>query len=242
MSERTLEFEPDGHSYRIDGVVVPSITQCIQAGNYSDGAYWTDESAERGRWVAKAIELEIKGRLGPVTEFRHGIYLSRCIQAWRKFRSENPGQVIATEMRLGDAAYRFAGRLDLIYQFFDGRRPGTGGELSVCEIKTGAEAAWHALQTAAQKHLVCVNRHVRGVLEPLRLRRCAIYLNGTSNYRMRRHDDVDDWGVFQSALTGEHWRRANGDRHNREGVSDGQESGTAGEGMRLDASRVQPVG
>ncbi len=204
MRTTALAFEPTTHTYRIDGHVVPSITQVIGASNLWDDAYWSPEAAERGRYVHKAIELDMQNRLRGDT---NDPYLHGCVEAWRCFRNDNPGKIVASEIKLGDAVFRFAGRLDAIY-YFDNIE--WNGRLGIIEIKTGQSRPWHALQTAAQAHLVRVNNpDINGYPAPKSLARYALYLNGTG-YKVSIHDDPDDWAVFQSALTLAHWRTSNG--------------------------------
>jgi hypothetical protein len=193
-----LTFDDATHEYRIDGAIVPSITQVIGASNLWDDTHWSPETAERGRYVHKAIELDIQGKL-TLGLVKHIGRLEGCIKSWRKFRADNPGKVVASELKLCDPVFRFAGRLDLIYRLCD-------DTFGIIDIKAGAPQPWHALQAAAQMHLA-----VSGIFEQRPaggFRRMTLYLNETG-YKVSVHDDPNDWAVFQSALTLAHWRTSN---------------------------------
>ena len=202
-----LTYDDATHIYKIDGERVPSITQVLGASNIQDDAYWSEESAERGRRVHKAIELDIKDRLRPVDDLDS--HTKGCLLSWWKFRGDNPGEVVATETKLCDPVLRFAGRMDILYQW-EGELC-SGSRFGVIDIKTGQAQDWHALQTAAQVRLVLANQErVFGYPSNIRsLRRTTLYLNKTG-YKVSVHTDPNDWAVFQSALTLAHWRNTNG--------------------------------
>lgn len=59
-----LEFIEQGHIYKLDGVVIPSVTQILDAaglGGFKDN--YTQESADRGTNIHKTIELFCQAKL-----------------------------------------------------------------------------------------------------------------------------------------------------------------------------------
>jgi hypothetical protein len=84
----------------------------------------------------------------------------------------------------GHAALGFAGTPD---------RVGTlNGRPTILEIKTGTEAGWHGLQTAAQDVLL---HRTYG-----RYQRKALYLGADGRPRLRSHADSGDYLRFFDAL------------------------------------------
>lgn len=108
----TLEYDDDTHTYLVDGVIVPSITQMLSVkfGNKyaSVNRSTLERAAERGTAIHKAIEdyckLDIEGDLKEVRNFRF-------------LRRQYGFEVIENETPI--ILYRFckpiaAGRLDLV--------------------------------------------------------------------------------------------------------------------------------
>lgn len=135
-----LTFNAERHEYKIDGVIVPSVTQILSAVGLYDYDFVSretlDVAAERGRIVHQYCEWYERGVLDqssidPELQGYFDAYLA----------AKNHG-VIPTpdliEHRVGSQKYRYAGTLD---QFFD------GGWIN--DIKTGVRGPEHGLQDSA---------------------------------------------------------------------------------------------
>lgn len=124
---RTLEFDEETHTYLVDGVIVPSVTQILSKqfpNKYSDiPKDVLKKAAERGTAIHKSIEDYCNGK---------GDLEDRCVKNYRwlekiyKFESvENELPII---LDIGGKTY--AGRLDLILKI--------NGVYAVADIKTTA--------------------------------------------------------------------------------------------------------
>jgi len=125
INNRTLEYDDGTHTYLVDGIIVPSVTQLL---NRKFGHKYDDvdsgvlrAAAERGTMIHKAVEGYCKsGAFGPVPEVQDFAFL----QKYYKFAVEHNELPIILDIA-GDT---FAGRLDLILNF--------DGVLAVADIKT----------------------------------------------------------------------------------------------------------
>lgn len=113
-----VDFDPDTHTYRINGERVPSVTQVIKAILPSNYGPMSDEMREyamqRGRAMHHACRLADESRLDWSTV---DPAISGRVSAWQSFRNEcPPHQVIANEMFCGHSVHRFAGTIDRVFQ------------------------------------------------------------------------------------------------------------------------------
>lgn len=197
-----LTFRPERHEYRIDGVVVPSVTQVLSEAGLIDGQWYTEESQLRGRTVHIMTALDDEGGLdeSKVADEHRG-YLN----AWRLFRAEATWVVLDSEEAIYHPVWCFAGRYDRRMCTFE-----DAPYSLIVEIKTGGAEHWHQLQTAAYER--CVMHAI-----PPTVQRYAIYLADDGTYKLRKHDDPADWDVFLAALALANWKRNKGiktnDRH-----------------------------
>jgi hypothetical protein len=113
----SLTFEEDAHLYRVDGRVVPSVTQIIRE-VFPEAWPWSDEFAmRRGAMVHKALHFWILGELDPKSV---SSYIAGYVAAGVRFLSESgfeiartPDGALATEVRMYSPTYDFAGTADL---------------------------------------------------------------------------------------------------------------------------------
>lgn len=134
-----LTFNAERHEYKIDGVIVPSVTQILSAVGLYDYDFVSretlDVAAERGRIVHQYCEWYERGVLDqssidPELQGYFDAYLS----------AKNHGVIPAPDLvehRVGSKKFNYAGTLD---QFFE---PGW-----INDIKTGAKSPEHGLQVS----------------------------------------------------------------------------------------------
>ena len=108
MSE-VLTFDEALHEYRINGRVVPSVTQIVNAVLAPDYSFATEWHMARGRAVHRAAELIGLGKhLAPVCDAIAG-----HVEALRRWCAEHPEiKVLDVETRVYTRSY--AGTLDLL--------------------------------------------------------------------------------------------------------------------------------
>ena len=110
----TLEYIDDTHTYIVDGVIVPSITQMLKVkfGNKYDGINRAtlDNAARKGTEVHRAIENLCKtGEVEDLKEVRNFLFLQK------KFEFEVVANEVPVILFCADEPIA-AGRLDLVLQ------------------------------------------------------------------------------------------------------------------------------
>lgn len=134
-----LTFDAATHTYRYDGVVVPSVTQIISAVGLYEFDYVSRETlrvaAERGTIVHRCIEWYEAGELD---ESSIDPELEGYFRAWLNCRErEQFPTVEAAECRVFSKPYWYAGTVDQMF-------PGW-----INDLKTGVESPAHGLQLSA---------------------------------------------------------------------------------------------
>lgn len=184
-----LTFEPESHTYRLEGKVIPSVTQILTSEGFIDGSWFTEYSRDRGTKVHRAIELYDDGDLD---EERLDPVLRPYLEAWKRFKAHASVSVLRSEIQLASEAYQFAGTVD--------KTALLGGMKAVLDIKTGEVQPWTGLQLAAYQLLLAET-----------MPRIAVQLKADGNYMLHEFKDRADRNVFLAALTVHQWkRRANG--------------------------------
>ena len=110
LNSPEVAFEPEGHVYTHNGVIVPSITQILTNEGFIDTSWFDDWSRDKGSMVHLACHYDLSGDLDEETlddEIRP--YLA----AFRKFMSESGFQVERSEVPAINTTYGYAGTPDL---------------------------------------------------------------------------------------------------------------------------------
>lgn len=132
------------------------------------------------------------------------------VVAWRKFIDEYGKDWIlkSIEEPIANETHGFAGTPDRIVWNKEKKR------YAVVEIKTGAAAQWHRLQTAAYKFLfstsqLAVEEQANGPVD-----RIAVYLKSDGTFSVEQHDyplqRCRDKDIFLAALACTNWRIKHG--------------------------------
>jgi hypothetical protein len=184
-----LTFDPVQHHYHFDGKRVPSVTQILDA--YSDFSMINPEVLERKRLIGTAvhaaIEMDLKDELdyGSIDPVWEGYF-----NGWLKFKAQSGFVFEATEQRVFHKILRYAGTLDLL-----GGLPKAGD--SLIDTKTCALLPRTAgPQTAAYRE---------AIRQPKR-KRFALQLAEDGSYKLEPLAALNDFAIFQSALTLYRWR------------------------------------
>jgi len=181
-----LAFDDATHTYTVDGIEVPSVTQVLDDAGLVDKRWYTDEACLRGRYVDVATELHDAGKLDwSKVPAQYVPY----VEAWVLFRKESQIQILGQKERRYSAIYHYAGECD--------KRVLWGGETGILDIKTGARPAWYALQLAGYIGL-----------QPVATGRIGVVLKPNGGYSMKHYSyDPGDWDAFRGALAVCHWKR-----------------------------------
>lgn len=188
-----LTFDEPTHIYRLDGVVLPSVTQVLDfAGKRDDfsrvSASTLEAARQRGVAVHAAAHYHDDGDLDESTL---DPIVRPYLEAWKAFVRERQVEMLALELIVAEPALGFAGTIDRI-----ARMPGY--DAVVLDIKTGTTAGAN-LQTAAYAKLAATLRVIRN---PFRIARMAVTLHPESRvpYRVHPYRDSHDWPEFLEAL------------------------------------------
>ena len=185
-----VTFEPARHEYRIDGRLVPSVTQVLEPLNDFGAvpAEVLDRAAEFGTHVHQAIALMLRNDLDWSSLDGD---LEPYVRQAEKFIVESRLQVLAAERVVANARLGYAGTLDLLAYWKRNH--------CVIDWKTGALPRTVGPQTAAYQAAV-------GKLDPNPRKRYCVQLT-RERYVVHALDDPADLSVFTSALNLYHWRR-----------------------------------
>lgn len=184
--EQEVEFGADTHTYRVDDVIWPSVTQILKAvgliPEYPNG----EHARERGKAVHSACHYLDDGDLDESTVSPE---IAPYLEAYRRFKTESRFVPEYAEQIVAAPAYRYCGTVDRVGTPF-------GGGQALVEIKTGQPEAWHEIQTAAY-----------ALAWPSPVARFALYLRNDGTYRLLVHADRRDTDVWRAAITLFCWRQ-----------------------------------
>jgi len=190
-----IEFDAFTHTYKVDGLVVPSVTQVLAI--LEDWSRVNREAltaaGEFGTHVHIACDLDNKGILN---EGELDPELLPYLNGWRRFLDESGAHVITGELRVASRSHRYAGTLDALIEW--------RGAICVVDIKTGATVTQIAgpqlaAYEVAYNELLATATAVKP--EPgHRARKRFVVQLAADSYRVHEMKNRTDWTVFQSAL------------------------------------------
>lgn len=187
-----LTFDDASHTYRYNGEVRPSVTQCLSK-LHDFGMVPPDvlEAAqERGTFVHKLCEYHDLQDLDSGSIGDYWPYLD----AWIAFCADHGAVWEGIEYQAYSERFGFAGTMDRY------------GRLKsvpfVVDIKTSAQPhkVW-GMQTAAYRQLLAERKHPTWALA----RRGTVQLAKTGKYKFLPWDDPQDWPAFQALITLTNW-------------------------------------
>jgi hypothetical protein len=182
-----FRFDQDPHRY-IDldtGQRIPHITGMLEAAGLVDDLWFTEESSERGTAVHRLTAtydlegLDVDRLISP-----HRGYLLAHVRVMQILRPE----ILAVEEPAVHGALRFAGRPD--------REVRLTGAIVVWEIKSGAPAKSHPIQTALQAILIAPKYS----LPPELIGRYAVYLTPAGKFKVLQHVDRGDFDKAREVI------------------------------------------
>lgn len=179
-----LTFDAEKHEYRVDGQVVPSVTQILRP--LMDFSFVKPEvlesAANFGTAVHRACELDDLGELD--TE-KLDPALGPYLAGWRMFCAEHECKWEAIEKAVLHGSMRYAGTLD--------RAGRVHGESSLVDIKSGT-----SLMPTVGPQLAAYARAYdpQGAF----LKRYAVRLY-PGGYELKAYTDPSDWPTFASLVT-----------------------------------------
>lgn len=197
QAQPQVEFEPEGHIYRVGGRQLTSVSHVLEWGGVKprfmgggrDPAFYT----ERGHAAHLAMRLDLEGRLD---ESSVCDVVQPYLHAGRGFCAATGLVPQALELQLYDEALGVAGTLDVL-GLLPLLKNAEGAWL--LDWKMGVKEAWHKVQTAAYAHLYGRRDLNRG----------TVYLSEDGSHHLERHTDPADYNAFMGAIGVANWRRRN---------------------------------
>lgn len=188
-----LTFTEAMHEYKLNGVIIGSVTQIIKDAGLIDYSLVPKEllevKSDLGQKVHSTTELYDLGTLDK--KDLHPV-LKNYLKQWIKFRKDYNFIPTHIEYELYHPLYKYAGRID---------RVGTRGtNLTLLDLKTANPQRANALQTAAYKEMFEKQTGLK-IKE-----RMTVYLFEDS-YKVEIHNKPDDLPVFLAALSIYNYKR-----------------------------------
>lgn len=180
-----LTFDGSSHTYRYNGVVVPSVTGILKSTGFIPDCQWVEDyHLEKGRYVHLACELYDLGKLDYASV---DSAIEPYLQSYIRFRELSTNITIkAVEERVYSASWGFAGTLD--------REIIINGRPAILDLKSGVFAKWHQLQLAGYS--------IAKKWEATHQRYCLYLQKDGSPARLSKpFTALSDYQVFKSAVT-----------------------------------------
>lgn len=188
-----FRFIPETHTYTLDGVPVPSVTQLLKPIGTDFSMIRPDvleNKRQLGTVVHEACEYDDDGDLH---EESLPAVVVPYVTAWRRFRSDTGATILANELQLVHEALRFAGTIDRMAEI--------DGERWLLDIKTSAEPVpSYGVQLAGYQLLMHMDD------QPVR--RATVHLRADGTYRMHEFKNPNDLAAFRALLAIHNWKEA----------------------------------
>ena len=184
-----LEFEEEPHIYRLDGLIIPSVSTVMEP--LSSSVYGSIDpdilnmAANRGTIVHEAVENYVQYGIEDIDP-RYGAYLDAFIAFWKDYKPT----LVATEYRMYHKYLKYAGTADLLAIIDD--------ELWLIDNKTSSEIKKMLTRVQLEAYKKALATH------NIRVKRKAIlHLKKTGRYSFVEHpaDDQVAWDVFTASKT-----------------------------------------
>ena len=189
-----LTFNEELHEYRLDGVVIPSVTTIISGVGLYDLEYVSSETlevaAERGKIIHRCIEWYEKGQLdeSSIDPELVGYFESYLKMKEAGLLPEKPDEI---EKRVCSKRFRYAGTLDQLY----------GGDW-INDVKTGLQEPENGLQLSAY----WLADYEDMLTRPKRLTASYLHRDGSTGDLVDYPYDPQTW---LSIRTDYEWRKKN---------------------------------
>lgn len=194
-----LTFDEITHTYKLDGAIIPSVTQVLKECGFIDLSkvpqYVMEASWKFGTAVHKACELWDRGNLNVDTL---STPLIPYLEAWKKFKADYKiNEFLAIEEKMVSVVWKFAGTPDRLWQpnqkFID-----------ILDIKTSDEMYPSIAIQEAGYGILTEETH------KLKIRnRWAIQLKNDTTYKVEQFKNLSDKTIFLSALNVCRWKKEN---------------------------------
>jgi hypothetical protein len=202
-----LQFDPDAHVYRVDGIAVPSVTELLEAAGISPDYSKVDRHVlQHAR--RRGLHVDLCCDLDDANDLDWSSVDPECVgyvNAWRCFKADYQYVPVASQVIVYHPDLKYAGTTDSVGEL--------DGNVTVVERKATARmAASYALQTAgyAADGLYTAPPG-GGRLEPVtwgQPQRLGVHLQRSGKYDLVPYDDPADLSAWLGVVALARWRQA----------------------------------
>lgn len=193
MIVSVFHFDEETHTYTLDGVRLPSVTQLLKpiGPDFSMVPPAVLEAKRHlGVVVHEACQFDDEGDLDDESV---PVPVAPYLSAWRKFRADTGAQVIANEQQAFHPGLRFAGTIDRLVKLPD-------GSTWLIDLKTSADPyPSYGVQLAGYQLLLSLSD----------VRRATVHLRDDGTYRQHEFKNPNDAAAFMACLSLHQWKEAN---------------------------------
>jgi len=184
----SFEYNDELHEYRINGKVVPGVTEVLKDAGFIDYSKIPESIREfalqRGSYVHLACAMLVRGELDWDTVDEQ---ILPYVRAFEAFLSDTGFKAVLVEKPLCSELWGYCGTLDLF-----GER---NEKQWLIDIKSGVVPDWCCLQLAAYEELL------PDVYKERPVERYGLALRKDGRYALsKRYDYVNDMAAFTAAL------------------------------------------
>lgn len=188
-----LQFDESTHTYRLDGQVVPSVTQLLKPIG-PDFSQIPADVLERKRQLGTAVHLACElDDDGDLDDDSLDPALVPYVAAWRKFKADTGAVVLVNEKQLAHEDLRYAGTVDRVVS--------VGREPWLVDLKTSADPhAAYGVQLAGYEELL--RKASRMQVDT----RATVHLRDDGTFRLHQFTNPNDAACFRALLSIHHWK------------------------------------
>lgn len=188
-------FDAETHTYRLDGLRLPSVTEIIKPLSPDFSRIPADVlEAKRALGVAVHAACEFDDR-DELDDSNTDQQVMGYVAAWRRFKSETRCSVLMNEQALYHASFRFAGTVDRVVEIV-----GVGKML--IDLKTAALMDdVFGVQLAGYQILLAAH-----INDPITRQGLRLKPDGT--YQLIKYDDQNDLPCFMGLLAIHNWKES----------------------------------
>jgi len=184
LNLKELEFSPDGHVYRLNGMVIPSVSKVMEPVSMSEygviDPMVLSRAADRGTAVHKAIENYNKYGIMDIDPM-----LSGYTDAYISWSEKTCPDIIANEMKFYHKLMRYAGTADLIARI--------NGEMWLIDFKTSYKAVDKNYRVQLEAYRQGLSTHSLEID-----RKAVLHLAKDGSYTLIEYPlkDSEAWTIF----------------------------------------------
>ena len=195
-------FDEASHTYALDGVRLPSVTQLLEPIKPDFSMVPRDVlEAKRALGVAVHLACEIDDQ-GELDDESTDPGVMAYVAGWRKFRADTGAAIVMNEQRLYHPGLRYAGTIDRLAYLR--QRSDQQSTTWLLDLKTSADPEpVHGVQLAGYRELLAGNGNIVD-----HLKRGTVHLRDDGTYKLHEFKNPSDEAAFRACLAIHSWKEA----------------------------------